>query len=285
MSASTARHALRTDSLTTYLEDIGTYRMLSRNEEIALAQRIRDGDANALEQLVCANLRFVVSVAKKYQTRGVPLADLVNEGNLGLMHAAERFDETKGVKFISYAVWWIRQAIIHALAEQGHAVRVPLNRAGMLFRLRRRAEDLRRELGREPTQRELAEASALSERELADATPLTRAPLSLDAPLGDGDDSSILDHLADDHAPAPDDDAMDVTRARVVDNALRQLRPRESTVVRLYFGFDGCDPMTLEAIGERLGVTRERVRHLRDRALSRLRKSASAHALATFAER
>ena len=270
-------------SLTSYLDAIGEYRLLTREEEAALAVRIRAGDGDALEQLVCANLRFVVSVAKKYQTRGVPLSDLINEGNLGLLHAAQRFDETKGVKFISYAVWWIRQAIHQALADQSHSVRVPIGRAGALLRLGRRVEELRQELGREPTQDELAAGTDLTADEVADTLPLTRRFLSLDAPLGDEGEGKLLDHLPDELSASPDE-SVDLGLMRSIEQALQSLLAREAEVLRLYFGFDGNEPMTLESIGAMMGVTRERARQIKERALLKLRKSKQVETLLALHE-
>lgn len=270
------------DSLTTYLHDIRAYPLLSRDEEIALAQRIRRGDADAVDRLVCANLRFVVSIAKKYQHQGVSLSDLIDEGNLGLIRAAEKFDGTKGVKFISYAVWWIRQAIFQAIAEQAHTVRVPLNRAATVFRIARHANALRQEFGREPTQRELAEELQLSEEELERSMPVVQSYLSLDAPLTTTDDAKLLDYLSDDSTRAPDDDVVDAGLADSIEDALDHLRAREAKVLRLHFGFDGNEPMTLDRIAGLLGVTRERVRQIKDKALSRIRKSNQAVALGSF---
>jgi RNA polymerase primary sigma factor len=267
-----ARVSSAGDALTTYLDAIGEYRLLTRDEENGLAIRIRAGETEALEQLVCANLRFVVSVAKKYQTRGVPLSDLINEGNLGLIQAAQRFDESKGVKFISYAVWWIRQAIHQALADQSHTVRVPVGRLGAFLRLGRRAEELRQELGREPTQDELAASAQLTEEELTDMLPLARRFLSLDAPMGDDGDGKLLDHLPDDASAAPDE-TVDLGLIHSIEQAFAHLLAREVEILRLYFGFDGKDPMTLESIGARMGVTRERARQIKERALLKLRKS------------
>jgi RNA polymerase primary sigma factor len=288
MSSSAARPIEKShdvDSLTTYLRDIKEYSLLTRDDETALARRIRDGDAEALNQLVCANLRFVVSIAKKYQHQGVSLSDLIDEGNLGLIRAAEKFDETKGVKFISYAVWWIRQAIFQALAEQAHTVRVPLNRALTVFRIGRHANALRQEFGREPTQRELAEELELSEEELERSMPVVQSYVSLDAPLAVDDDAKLLDYLSDDSAPAPDDDVVDRGLTDSIEDALGVLRAREAKVLRMHFGFDGQEPMTLESIAGILGITRERVRQIKEKALSRIRKSTRATTLSAFCDR
>ncbi len=233
-----------------------------------------------MDRLICANLRFVVSVAKKYQHHGIPLADLIDEGNLGLIRAAHRFDETRGVRFISYAIWWVRQAIVQAIAECGHAVRVPMSRFSAIRRVERRADVLRKQLGREPTRLELIQETGISEADAVIAMHISRTPISLD--VAAGDDAALIEYLPDDSADPPDRDAGDANIAESVEVALGALRGREETVVRLYFGFDGRDSMTLESIGQRLGVTRERVRQIKDRALSRLRKSDAAAALATL---
>lgn len=270
------------DSLAKYLQEIRAYRLLSRAEEAGLARRIRHGDTAALDRLVCANLRFVVSIAKKYQKLGVSLADLIDEGNLGLIRAAEKFDETKGAKFISYAVWWIRQAILQALAEQAHTVRVPLSRANMLHNLGRHANALRHELGREPTQQEIAAGLDVREKEIACAIPVARSYVSLDAPIAGREDAKLLDYLPDDVTPAPDHDLMDSGLAEMLEKALARLRGREAKVLRLYFGFDGNDAMSLESIGASMGITRERVRQIKERGLARLRSLDRAAVLTAF---
>jgi RNA polymerase primary sigma factor len=268
------------DSLAAYLREIGAYPLLKPADEASLAHLARGGDARAVDRLICANLRFVVSVAKKYQHHGIPLTDLIDEGNLGLIRAAHRFDETRGVRFISYAIWWVRQAIVQAIAEYGHAVRIPMSRFSEIRRFGRHADDLRKELGREPTQLELIQEAGISEADAIIAMHIARAPVSLDAAVGD--DAALIEYLPDDSADPPDREAADANLSESVEAALGELRGREETVVRLYFGFDRGDPMTLESIGHRLGVTRERVRQIKDRALSRLRKSDAAAALATL---
>ncbi|HWG34926.1 MAG TPA: RNA polymerase sigma factor RpoD/SigA, partial [Gemmatimonadaceae bacterium] len=249
-----------------YLRDISAYPLISREAEAALAVGIRAGDEEAMNQLVRANLRFVVSVAKKYQNQGVNLSDLINEGNLGLMRAAKRFDETKGIKFISYAVWWIRQAILQALAEQSRIVRVPLNRAGDLHRIGKHAAMLLQDLGREPTHHEIAEGMGISEEEVARTMAISHTHLSLDAPMTPGEDNSLIDHLADTNRLLPDEETFEKALIETVHKSLLILKPREARVLRMYFGLDGDEPMTLEVIGEVLGVTRERVRQIKDRA-------------------
>jgi RNA polymerase primary sigma factor len=269
-------------SLATYLREIRRYRLLSRAEEIALAQRIHLGDADALTALVCANLRFVVSVAKQFQNRGVSLLDLIDEGNLGLIRAAEKFDETSGVKFISYAVWWIRQAIHQALIEQGYTVRVPLNRAAALNRIKWRTNELRHELGREPTQRELADRMGIEQSTLGRTLPLGRRSLSLDGGMSSTDDGTLLDYMPDDLVPAPDEGLTEAALATSVSRALAGLTSRDARVLGLYFGLEGAEPMTLHAIGRLLGVTRERARQIKEKALSRLRNSPHARILWSF---
>jgi len=256
-------------SLDQYLREISAYPLIDRQEEGELAKRIRRGDREALEKLVNSNLRFVVSIAKKYQNQGVALADLINEGNLGLIRAAEKFDETRGVKFISYAVWWIRQAILQALAEQSRIVRVPLNRAGEL-------------LGREPTVGELAEGLDVDADELYKTMSIAMAHLSLDAPLVPGEDNKLLDYLPDEYRPGPEQEAFEKALRTNVEAALSTLKPREAKILRLYYGLDGEEAMTLEEIGQQLGVTRERVRQIKERALARLRHVSRARSLESF---
>lgn len=270
-------------SLDQYLKEISAYPLLKREDEVELAQRIRKGDEEALDRLVRSNLRFVVSVAKKYQNQGVALSDLINEGNLGLIRAAHKFDETKGIKFISYAVWWIRQAILQALAEQSRIVRVPLNRAGALHRIGKRSAALLQELGREPTVEELADELDISEDEVRRTLSLSQSHLSLDAPLTPGEDNRLLDYLPDQFAAGPDDETYDQALMDTVEEALGTLKEREAKILRLYFGLDGQEPMTLEEIGSILGVTRERVRQIKEKALLRLRHQSRARFLETFA--
>jgi RNA polymerase primary sigma factor len=269
-------------SLDQYLKEISAYKLLTREEEVELAQRIKQGDEEALDRLVRSNLRFVVSVAKKYQNQGVALSDLINEGNLGLIRAAHKFDETKGIKFISYAVWWIRQAILQALAEQSRIVRVPLNRAGALHRIGKRSAMLLQELGREPTVEELADELDISEDEVRRTLSLSQTHLSLDAPLTPGEDNRLLDYLPDQFAPGPDDETYDRALLDTVEEALGTLKEREAKILRLYFGLDSQEPMTLEEIGSLLGITRERVRQIKEKALLRLRHASRARFLETF---
>jgi RNA polymerase primary sigma factor len=228
----------------------------------------------------------VVSVAKKYQNQGVALGDLINEGNLGLIRAAHKFDETKGIKFISYAVWWIRQAILQALAEQSRIVRVPLNRAGALHRIGKRSSTLLQELGREPTVEEIADELDLTHEEVQRTLAISQSHLSLDAPLTPGEDNRLLDYLPDQLSSGPDDETYERALAATIEEALGTLKEREARVLRLYFGLeDSKDPMTLEEIGALLGITRERVRQIKEKALVRLRHASRARFLETFMSR
>jgi len=271
------------DILDQYLYEVSTYPLLKGTEEIELAKKIRAGDQDALQELVKRNLRFVISVAKKYQNRGLPLIDLIGEGNVGLLTAARKFDPDQGVKFISYAVWWIRQAILASLARQGRTVRVPLNRTADLSRIVRTAEALRQELRREPTPEEISASVGLSLDVVQSLAALNTAEVRLDAPMDPEGDRSLIDRfVADDHADS-EAQAMDRFLSEEVEQALKTLPPRDAKVLRLYFGLDGGREHTLEEIGGMLGVTRERVRQLRDRALKRLREGEVGRALASFA--
>lgn len=269
-------------SLDLYLREISAYPLLSREEEIELARRIEEGDQEALDTLVKANLRFVVSVAKKYQNQGVSLADLINEGNVGLIRAAHRFDATRGIKFISYAVWWIRQAILQALAEQGRIVRVPLGRASTLYRIGQHRSSLIQELGREPTTNEVAENLDLDIDEVEHTLTLTRRHLSLDAPISPGHDGRLMDYLPDRYAPPADSETYEHALAQTIESTLATLSPREAKILKLYYGIDGHEPMTLDQIGSTLGITRERVRQIKEKALSRLRHASRARRLEAF---
>ncbi|MEK9502226.1 sigma-70 family RNA polymerase sigma factor [Gaopeijia maritima] len=282
MSFASRRGAFNQGSLDQYLKEISQYPLIDRAEEARLARGIRAGEEEALDKLVRSNLRFVVSVAKKYQNQGVPLSDLINEGNLGLIRAAHKFDETKGIKFISYAVWWIRQAILQALAEQSRIVRVPLNRAGALHRIGRRSSSLLQELGREPTVEEIARDLDIPESEVEKTLAISQSHLSLDAPLVPGEDSRLLDYLPDQFSPGPEDEAYDHALKETVEEALSSLKEREAKILRLYYGLDDQEPMTLEEIGDILGITRERVRQIKEKALIRLRHATRARFLETF---
>ena len=282
-TARRGRPSIENDALATYLHEVGAYRLMSREDELALGRRIRAGDEAAISELVCANLRFVIAIAKRYQNHGVALSDLINEGNVGLLRAARKYDDTKGVKFISYAVWWIRQAIVHALSEYAHTVRIPVGRAALVHRITIATNALRQELGREPTRQEVAASLDMHEDDVFESIPVWRADLSLDAPLPDNEEGRLLDILADDDNTSPDEDISTDDLSNSIDDALSHLRDREAKVLRLYFGFDGNEERTLEEIGHELGVTRERVRQIKERALGKLRRSEAAYRLEAFA--
>jgi len=271
------------DILDQYLYEVSTPPLLTQQEEIALARKVRAGDHDSMQELVKRNLRFVISVAKKYQNRGLPLTDLIGEGNVGLLTAARKFDPDQGVKFISYAVWWIRQAILAALARRGRTVRVPLNRTADLSRIVRTAEALRQELRREPTPEEIAEATKLSLDVVQSLASLNTGDVRLDAPLDPDGDRALIERFIAEDMPATEEQAMDRFLSDEVEAALGTLPARDAKVLRLYFGLDGGREHTLEEIGGMLGVTRERVRQLRDRALKRLREGEVGRALASFA--
>jgi RNA polymerase primary sigma factor len=271
------------DILDQYLYEVSKTALLTSQQEIAIAKRVRAGDDEAMQELVKRNLRFVISVAKKYQNRGLALTDLIGEGNVGLLTAARKFDPEQGVKFISYAVWWIRQAILASLARQGRTVRVPLNRTADLSRIVRTAENLRQELRREPTPEEIAQSTGLSVDVVQSLAALNTSDVRLDAPLDPEGDRSLIERFIADEQGDPEAQAMDKFLSEEIENALRTLPPRDAKVLRLYFGLDGGREHTLEEIGGMLGVTRERVRQLRDRALKRLREGEVGRALASFA--
>ena len=271
------------DALDQYLREVSRHELITRAEEIELGHRALRGDEDAVQALVRANLRFVISVAKKYQNRGVALTDLIQEGNVGLVTAARKFDPEQGVKFISYAVWWIRQAILSSLANQGRAVRVPLNRASDLARIFRERERLKQELKREPTTEEIGRAAKLTPEVVEHLQTLNASEIRLDAPIGDSDDSHLVERFVVDEAPEPEEAVEDRMLAEHVGRALETLQERDAKVLRLYFGLDGGREHTLEEIGNMLGVTRERIRQLRDRALRRLREGEMGDALESFA--
>jgi len=269
-------------SLDLYLREIGETSLLTADEEVDLAKRIRSGDHEALERLTKANLRFVVSVAKQYQNQGLSLADLINEGNIGLIKAAKRFDETRGFKFISYAVWWIRQAILQALAEQSRIVRLPLNRVGTLHKIGKISSSLEQDLGREPSPDEIAKELELTEVEVADTLKISNSHLSLDAPFSDSEDNSLLDVLEDELQPSPDECLLDESLRIEIEKALDTLTPREAEVINLYFGLNHEKPLTLEEIGARFSLTRERVRQIKEKAIRRLRHASRSKALRAY---
>lgn len=269
-------------SLDRYLQEIGDVPLLTAEEEIELARHIRQGDEEALEKLTKANLRFVVSVAKQYQNQGLYLTDLINEGNLGLIKAAKRFDETKGFKFISYAVWWIRQAILQALAEQSRIVRLPLNRVGTLHKIGRVASDLEQEYGREPSADEIAEELDMNPGDIADTLRISSRHLSLDAPFSPGEENRLLDILEDDMQAPPDETLMDQSLKDEISRVLSTLPEREAEVISLYFGIDTERSYTLEEIGSRFGLTRERVRQIKEKAIRRLRHASRSQRLRAY---
>jgi len=258
-------------SIEKYLEEIGGYSPLAPEEEVELARLIRKSNSRALDKLVKANLRFVISVAKEYQGQGLPLQDLISEGNLGLIKAAQRFDETRGFKFISYAVWWIRQSILQALAEQSRVVRLPLNRVGAINKVGRALEELEKKYGREPSMEEIAEKMEMTAYEVADVLKTSARHLSLDEPFKEDEGNSLLDILESDRYAPPDDMLMQESLQVEIDKVLSTLKPREAEIIRLYFGLDGDRPLTLEEIGEHFKLTRERVRQIKEKALRRLR--------------
>ncbi|MBL0062091.1 MAG: RNA polymerase sigma factor RpoD/SigA [bacterium] len=269
-------------SLERYLQEIGEVALLTPDEEIKLAKRIRKGDQLALEKLTKANLRFVVSVAKQYQNQGLSLGDLINEGNLGLIKAAKRFDETRGYKFISYAVWWIRQSILQALAEQSRVVRLPLNRVGALNKIGKTFSTLEQEFEREPTAMEIAEALDISAYEVTDTLRMSGRHLSIDAPFAQGEDNRLLDIVHNDTQPPPDSSLMKESLRQDIERSLSSLTPREAEVIRLYFGLDREHPLTLEEIGELFKLTRERVRQIKEKALRRLRHASRSNSLRSY---
>lgn len=268
-------------SLDKYLQEIGKEDLITVEEEVELAQRIRKGDQKALEKLTRANLRFVVSVAKQYQNQGLSLPDLINEGNLGLIKAAEKFDETRGFKFISYAVWWIRQSILQALAEQSRIVRLPLNQVGSLNKINKAYARFEQENERRPSPEELAEVLDLPAEKVADTLRVSGRHVSVDAPFVEGEDNSLLDVLVNDDSPVADRTLMNESLSTEVERALATLTDRERDIIKLFFGIN-CQEMTLEEIGEKFGLTRERVRQIKEKAIRRLRHSSRSKLLKTY---
>jgi RNA polymerase primary sigma factor len=269
-------------SLDKYLQEIGKVDLLTPDEEVELAKRIKEGDQIALEKLTKANLRFVVSVAKQYQNQGLSLGDLINEGNLGLIKAAQRFDETRGFKFISYAVWWIRQSILQALAEQSRIVRLPLNRVGSLNKISKTFSELEQKYEREPSAEELAEVLDVTTAEVVDTMKISGRHVSMDAPFVQGEENSLLDVLENDSEETPDSGLMNDSLRREVQRALSTLTQREADVITLYFGLNGEHAMTLEEIGEKFNLTRERVRQIKEKAIRRLRHTSRSKALKPY---
>jgi RNA polymerase primary sigma factor len=268
-------------SLDKYLQEIGKEELITVEEEVELAQRIRKGDQEALEKLTKANLRFVVSVAKQYQNQGLSLPDLINEGNLGLIKAAEKFDETRGFKFISYAVWWIRQSILQALAEQSRIVRLPLNQVGSLNKINKASARFEQEHERIPSPEELAAELELPREKVADTLRVAGRHISVDAPFADGEDNSLLDVLINTDSPNADRGLINESLATEVERALETLTDRERDIIRYFFGI-GCSEMTLEEIGEKFDLTRERVRQIKEKAIRRLRHSSRSKLLKSY---
>ncbi len=269
-------------SLDKYLNEISKVSMIDAQEEVELARRIREGDQAALEKLVNANLRFVVSVSKQYQNQGLTLGDLINEGNMGLIKAAKRFDETRGFKFISYAVWWIRQSILQALADQSRIVRLPLNKVGSLGRITQMAAKLEQELEREATPEEIAEALQVPLTEVENALRSSGRHLSIDAPLADGEDNTLLGVLDQNDEPNPDMPLINESLQNEINRVISTLSDKERDVLKYYFGLDGNPAHTLEDISEKVGLTRERVRQIKEKALRRLRKSSKSKVLKSY---
>ena len=259
------------ESIEKYLKEIGGFSLLSQAQEIALARRIKRGDEDALKDLVTANLRFVITIAKEYQGQGLSLPDLISEGNVGLIKAAQRFDETRGFKFISFAVWWIRQSILQALAEQSRVVRLPQNRVGAISTVGRALESLEKEYGREPSMGELADKMEMTAFDIADVLKTSARHLSLDEPFKENGGNRLLDVLESGCYEPPDGDLMRASLREEIGKALGTLKPREAEIVKLYFGLDGDRPLKLEEIGEYFTLTRERVRQIKEKALRRLR--------------
>ena len=271
-----------TASLDKYLQEIGKVELISAEEEVELAQRIKQGDKVALEKLTKANLRFVVSVSKQYQNHGLSLPDLINEGNLGLIKAAQRFDETRGFKFISYAVWWIRQSILQALAEQSRIVRLPLNKIGSINKINKAYAKLEQEYEREPNAEEIAEVLEITEAEVKESMKNAGRHISMDAPLIQDEDNTMYDVLKSEEAPTPETELLYESLRKEIDRAISTLTPREADVVRLYFGLNGSHPMTLEEIGEKFDLTRERVRQIKEKAIRRLKHTSRSKILKSY---
>jgi RNA polymerase primary sigma factor len=271
-----------TASLDKYLQEIGKVDLISADEEVALAQRIKQGDKIALEKLTKSNLRFVVSVSKQYQNQGLSLPDLINEGNLGLIKAAQRFDETRGFKFISYAVWWIRQSILQALAEQSRIVRLPLNKIGSINKINKAYAKLEQKYERAPNINEIANLLEITENEVKESMKNSGRHVSMDAPLIQDEDNNMYDVLRNDEGPTPETKLMYDSLKKEISRAISTLTPREADVIKLYFGLNQSHPMTLEEIGERFDLTRERVRQIKEKAIRRLKHTSRSKILKTY---
>ncbi len=271
-----------TPSLDKYLQEIGRVELISPEDEVFLARKIKSGDNEALKKLVKANLRFVVSVAKQYQNQGITLPDLINEGNLGLMKAAQRFDETRGFKFISYAVWWIRQAILQALAEQSRIVRLPVNKIGSINRINRAFARLEQTYEREPSSQEIADMLEMIPEDVKEALKTNGRTVSMDAPISSEEDNTMYDVIPSNDAPSPDKNLINESLAYEIERALCTLSPREAKVLKLYFGLGMKHPYTLEEIGEELSLTRERVRQIKEKAIKRIQFTTRCRILKTY---
>ncbi len=271
-----------TPSLDKYLHEIAKVDLITAEEEVELARRIRNGDDQALDLLIKANLRFVVSVSKQYQNQGLSLPDLINEGNLGLIKAAQRFDETRGFKFISYAVWWIRQSILQALAEQARIVRLPLNKIGYINKINRTFSELEQRFEREPTVLEIAQALELAPKDVKESLKTSGRHISMDAPINPDEEGTMYDILLADNMPEPDRELLNESLRKEIERALSTLTYREANIVRLYFGLNGKHPHTLEEIGEAFNLTRERVRQIKEKAIKRLKHSTRNKILKTY---
>jgi len=271
-----------TVSLDKYLHEIGKVDLLSPDEEVNLARKLKEGDEEALNRLVKANLRFVVSVAKQYQNQGLSLPDLINEGNLGLIKAAQRFDETRGFKFISYAVWWIRQSILQALAEQARIVKLPLNKIGSINKVNKAFMELEQRYEREPSVEELSEILELASDDIKEALRSSNRHVSMDAPLTSDDDSNLYDVMLSQDSPSPDRGLLNDSLRKEIERALATLTPREANIIRLYFGLNGKHPHTLEEIGEEFDLTRERVRQIKEKAIKRLKQTTRSKILKSY---
>lgn len=269
-------------SLDKYLQEIGRLEMISPEEEVLLAQKIKQGDQKALDRLTKANLRFVVSVSKQYQNQGMSLPDLINEGNVGLIKAAQRFDETRGFKFISYAVWWIRQSILQALAEQSRIVRLPLNKIGSMNKINKTYARLEQEFERTPNPEEVAAELEINDAEVRESIRHNGKHLSMDAPLQTDEDNTMYDFLKSDDIPTPESDLMLESLRKEIDRAIATLTPKEGDILKMFFGLDGYPPMTLDEIGEQFDLTRERVRQIKEKAIRRLKHTSRSHILKSY---
>ena len=269
-------------SLDKYLQEIGREGLITAEDEVELAQKIKQGDQVALEKLVKANLRFVVSVSKQYQNQGLTLPDLINEGNLGLIKAAQRFDETRGFKFISYAVWWIRQSILQAIAEQARIVRLPLNQVGSLNRINKTFSKLEQEFEREPSAEEIADCLEIDKEKVSESQKISGRHVSVDAPFRDDEDGTLLDVLSNDNSPLTDITLINESLQREIDRSLSTLTDRERDVIKLFFGIGIPHPLSLEEIGEKFGLTRERVRQIKEKGIRRLRHTSRSKLLKSY---